>query len=135
MKIYFAGSIRSGRSKVADYSKIVGKLQEFGTVLTTHVADTTLTSSGEQDLNESQIYARDLKWLQEADLLVADVSIASLGVGYEIALSEKLNKKIICLYDECAENKLSAMIAGNPNLMIFKYKNIDEALKFLEKNI
>lgn len=46
-KIYFAGSIRAGRNDVQLYSKIVGILKKYGTVLTEHVGDPNLTESGE----------------------------------------------------------------------------------------
>ena len=47
MKIYFAGAIRGGREKVEDYVKIVNKLEEYGEVLTKHVADPNLSAKGE----------------------------------------------------------------------------------------
>nr|HID15141.1 nucleoside 2-deoxyribosyltransferase [Anaerolineae bacterium] len=42
MKIYFAGSIRGGRSDAALYRQIIALLTEYGEVLTGHVGDTEL---------------------------------------------------------------------------------------------
>lgn len=132
MKFYFAGAIRGGRSKVEDYAKIVEKLQEYGNVLTTHVACPDLNSNGEQNLTKKEIYDRDMNWLNESELVIAEVSIPSLGVGYELAAAEKLGKKVLCFYCNDSDNSLSAMIAGNKYFTIMNYDTIDEVLAYLE---
>lgn len=133
MNIYFAGAIRGGREKVNDYVKIVNKLQEIGNVLTTHVADTNLSNRGENNLSLKEIYDRDVEWLKSSDLIVAEISIPSLGIGYELGLAESLGKKVICLYDVNSNKTLSAMIGGNDSFEIVKYNSIDEILEYLEK--
>ena len=133
MNIYFAGAIRGGREKVNDYVKIVNKLQEIGNALTTHVADTNLSNKGENNLSLKEIYDRDVEWLKSSELIVAEISIPSLGIGYELGLAESLGKKVICLYDINSDKTLSAMIGGNDNFEIVKYNSIDEVLEYLEK--
>lgn len=44
--IYFAGSIRAGRSDANLYAKILKELKKYGTVLTEHVGDPNLTEAG-----------------------------------------------------------------------------------------
>ena len=46
MFIYFAGSIRAGRSDAQLYHKLVEMLKKYGTVLTEHVGNPNLTSAG-----------------------------------------------------------------------------------------
>ena len=46
LRIYFAGSIRGGRGDAQLYMKIVKILQNYGTVLTEHVADPSLEAFG-----------------------------------------------------------------------------------------
>lgn len=133
MNIYFAGAIRGGRQKVDDYKKIVNKLQEIGTVLTTHVADNQISATGEKNMSTKDIFDRDVKWLNESDLVVAEISIPSLGIGYELGLAERLGKKVICLYDINSDKTLSAMIEGNKYFEIIKYNLIDEVLEYLDK--
>ena len=125
LKIYFDGSIKGGRSKVEDYKKIVDYLKNVGTVLDEHVADPNLKSTGET-IGPVEIYKRDVNWINECDILIAEVTVPSLGVGYEIGYAESLNKKIICLYQ--ANENLSAMIKGNENITQISYNNIDELL-------
>lgn len=132
MKIYFAGSITGGRQNVDNYKIIVDFLSKYGDVLTKHVADKSLSSTGE-DLTPSEVYQRDINWLREADILVAEVSTPSLGVGYEIGYAEKLNKKIICAYEK--NKNISFMIKGNNNIKIVQYNTIKELLEKLEKEL
>ena len=49
-KIYFAGSIRGGRSDRELYEKIINYLITFGEVLTEHIGHAGITPSGEVDL-------------------------------------------------------------------------------------
>ena len=125
LKIYFGGSIKGGRSKAEDYKKIVDYLKTIGTVLDEHVADPNLKSSGES-INSVEIYNRDISWINECDVLIAEVTVPSLGVGYEIGYAESLNKRIICLYQNNAS--ISAMIKGNDNITHISYDDIDELL-------
>ena len=132
MNIYFAGAIRGGRERVNDYARIVKKLQEYGEVLTVHVADSNLGNKGEKDLTAKQIYERDIEWLKKSDLVIAEVSIPSLGIGYELGTAEKFGKKVICFYDNNSKTNLSAMIGGNENFTIVKYNTIEEVLTYID---
>jgi len=132
MKIYFAGSISGGRGDQEIYSKLINYLKNYGHVLTEHIADPNLSSYGETDISLEEVYQRDVKWIQECDLFIAEVTQVSLGVGYELAYAESLGKKIICLYRPDPSRKLSAMISGNKKFLIRNYKTTDEAIKQLE---
>jgi len=133
MKIYFSGSIRGGREQVDWYTFIVKNLTNFGDVLTEFVADKSLSSYGQADLDDKYIYQRDIDLVKASDVIVADVTIPSLGVGYEIAYAERLGKKIYCLYHHIEGTKISAMIAGNPNINTFHYTNEEQISKILKE--
>lgn len=132
MNIYFAGAIRGGRQKVEDYKKIVEFLQRYGDVLTTHIADNNINSTGEKNINANDIYKRDKNWLDISDIVITEVSIPSLDVGYEIGYGVSSGKKVIALYDTNSEYNLSAMIKGNDKVYIVNYSNVDELLKILD---
>lgn len=127
MKIYFAGSIRGGRDDKDLYLEIIRYLETKGKVLTEHIGDPGLTAAGEDGPSDSYIYERDVEWLEAADVVVAEVSTPSLGVGYEIGWSEARGKPILCLYRRQFGKKLSAMISGNANLHVTVYASLDEA--------
>jgi nucleoside 2-deoxyribosyltransferase len=124
MKIYFAASIRGGRDYARDYKAIISQLSTYGKVLTEHIADDKLDDRGE-NISETAIFERDTGWLKESDIIIAEVTQPSLGVGYEIALGESLGKRIICLFKQKSGN-LSAMIKGNRTLEVIEYRSIDE---------
>uniref|UniRef100_A0A2K6NFZ0 2'-deoxynucleoside 5'-phosphate N-hydrolase 1 n=1 Tax=Rhinopithecus roxellana TaxID=61622 RepID=A0A2K6NFZ0_RHIRO len=58
------------------------------------------------------IHERDLVWLQQADVVVAEVTQPSLGVGYELGRAVAFNKRILCLFRPQSGRVLSAMIRG-----------------------
>ena len=120
MTIYFAGSISGGRGDQATYSQIIELLKQHGTVLTEHFGDATLTSAGE-NLADSDIHDRDIEWLRRADVLVAEVTTPSLGVGYEIGRAVEWGKRVICLYRPSAERRLSGMITGCGGIVVRTY--------------
>jgi 2'-deoxynucleoside 5'-phosphate N-hydrolase len=126
MKIYFAGSIRGGREDAAIYSRIIKHLQHYGEVLTEHIGDPGLESTGEAAKNEAAIHDRDLSWLLEADIVIAEVSTPSLGVGYEIGRAVENQKMVLCLYHPQNGKKLSAMIAGSPDIINVQYEAYDD---------
>ncbi len=132
MKIYFAGSIRGGRDDAGLYSEMIALLQKYGEVLTEHIGDKQLSIHGEGHAAE-YIFQRDVDWVREADVIVAEVTTPSLGVGYEIGLAEQLGKKIVCLYRPQLDRKLSAMILGNSKLTIVEYKEVSELEKKLNE--
>ncbi len=126
MIIYFAGSIRGGRDQTGIYQQMIIYLKKFGKVVTEHVGDPNLTEQGEKEMTDHEIYDRDLTWLKTADIVVAEVSNPSLGVGFEIAKAIDLNKKVICFFKKNSEQSLSAMISGCPDLNVEEYQNPED---------
>lgn len=133
--IYFAASIRGGRDCAEIYTQISSLLTQYGEVLTEHVGDASLTSVGEETKTDEFIFVRDKRWILEADFVVAEVTNPSLGVGWEIAYAESLGKKVLCLYFQGADKKLSAMIAGNSWLTVCRYQTINEVKVFLSEQL
>jgi nucleoside 2-deoxyribosyltransferase len=97
MKIYFAGSIRGGREDAELYLKIIEHLKTCGEVLTEHIGNKNLSQAGEDGPNDRYIHDRDMDWIREADVLVAEVTQTSLGVGYEIGRAVEMGKRF-CAY-------------------------------------
>jgi len=133
MKIYFAASIRGGRDDMLIYSELIKLLQKYGTVLTEHVGDKNLNDFGESSLDDTKIHDRDMNWLLESDIVIAEVTNPSLGVGYEIGRAIENEKKVVCLYKAKENKKISAMILGSNKIKSFNYHNIHEVENFLNK--
>ena len=133
MKIYFAGSITGGREDSNLYLEIIRLLKNYGEVLTEHVGDINLTQFGEK-LSPKEIYERDIDWVKESDVVVAEVTHPSFGVGIEIARATEFKKKVIGIYRQIEGKKLSAMISGCPGVNVFEYHQIDDLKKiFIEE--
>jgi hypothetical protein len=133
MKIYFSGSIRGGRENQEMYSEIIKELHKYGSVLTEHIGFKNISVLGEINMPVGEIYKRDMDWLLESDIVVAEVTTRSLGVGYEIGQAEAMKKPVYCFYNPKDQSNLSAMIEGNPNVKLYKYSNIEDIARILEQ--
>jgi len=131
MKIYFSCSIRGARPDPETIPRLIGHLKGRGTVLTEHIGD--VLEGDELDISDEEIFLRDVAWLGEADVLVAEVTAPSLGVGYEIGIAEALGKPVLCLYRRRLGERLSAMIAGNRRLIVREYDASEEAFGFIDE--
>lgn len=132
MDIYFAGSIRGGREDVQLYAALVKYLQSYGTVLSEHIGDKTLTDTGEQSADKF-IHDRDLGWLFQSNVVVAEVTQPSLGVGYELGRLVGFKRTpILALYRPQEGKRLSTMISGCPNITVSKYHTLDEAVHHID---
>jgi hypothetical protein len=127
MKIYYATSISGVQTEDSDRinAELINYLKNFGEVLTEHFANPGIKVKGETGIDSKDIHDRDMKWLFESDVIVAEVSNPSLGVGYELGRALENNKKILCL---CRVNvkRLSAMITGNGKMTVKYYNSADE---------
>ena len=128
-KIYFCGSIRGGRELADRYHRMIELLKEYGSVLTEHVGDLSLTEKG-NDGTSDFIWRRDTAWLRECDIVLAECTRPSLGVGYELAYAEALGKPVHVFYSG-EEGRLSAMIAGCPSFHVHEYRSEAELFGLL----
>ncbi|HVS58733.1 MAG TPA: nucleoside 2-deoxyribosyltransferase [Candidatus Saccharimonadales bacterium] len=130
-KVYFACAITAGRDYAHHYPVIVQYIKNNGLhVLSEIFANQNITPdtgvSAQEDFTDAQIWEWDLDWIREADAIIAEVSLPSLGIGYEIATAHAWEKPVLALYHHRPEHKLSSMIAGSPNVTVFKYEDIAE---------
>lgn len=139
MNVYFACSITGGREFEAVYQEIVAALTADGhEIPTSHLAQSDVMEN-ERRLTPQNVYERDTNWIKDCDALIAEVSVPSHGVGYEIGFALNLGKPVLCLYQR--DCKVSKMISGNPtpSLRIRKYGDVKEAVSqsrsFLEAGL
>lgn len=137
MNIYFACSITGGREFEQVYQAIVQALLSDGhQVPTAHLAQPGVLDI-ESIADPAEIFHRDTAWIQACDVLIAEVSTPSHGVGFEIGYALSLEKPVLCCYQE--GGKVSKMISGNshPKLRIVTYQSTTEVVRntrtFLEE--
>ena len=131
-KIYFAGSIRGGRVDADLYHRIISYIQHTDVVLTEHVGKSNLCLTEQGRSRDAAIYDQDTAWLRESDLLIAECTCPSLGVGYELAYAE--HRGIPChIFYERGKTQLSAMLTGNPYFYIHPYDSEQDIYPQLDK--
>lgn len=124
MKVFFSGSIRGGRELLSVYQHLCTLIVSLGhEVLSEHVADEGLEKM-ESLMTEQEIFARDMFLLEHSVCLVAEVTLPSIGVGYEICSAVQKNMPVLCLYKE--GSNVSAMVQGNPGVIVQRYSATEE---------
>jgi hypothetical protein len=130
-KVYFAGSIRAGRTDAGLYQRMIDYIQQTDRVLTEHVGNPELNLLERGRENDALIYEQDTAWLRESELLIAECTSPSLGVGYELAYAEKLSIPCYVFYDR-TKTQLSAMLTGNSYFQLFPYEKECEIYPLLD---
>jgi len=81
MKIYFGFTVAGDRSAVKVARKIVDILVEMRhEVLTRHLIEDNAWEA-DRRITPKEVYLGDMKWLEECDLFMAEVSGSSFGLG------------------------------------------------------
>jgi nucleoside 2-deoxyribosyltransferase len=133
MNIYFACSITGGRAFESVY-------QEFTRILlidrhevpTAHLAESNVMAL-EKVIDPREVYNRDVAWIRACDALIAEVSVPSHGVGYEIGFALEAGKPVLCLAQ--AGVAVSKMITGNPHpsLHVKYYRDATEGVALMRE--
>jgi nucleoside 2-deoxyribosyltransferase len=139
MRIYLACTVRGDRGGVAAGRAICDRLRQHGhEVLTAHLLDDNVESA-ESWLTEDAVYRRDIEWLTSCDVLVAEASGSSFGVGFEVgyvlAGSDRTGQRCVLLYDRARAANVSRLAVGNVHqaCTTFGYASVDELLAFIDQ--
>lgn len=128
MNIYFACSITGGREFESAYQEIVAALTGDGhEIPTSHLVQSEVVEK-ERLLTPQNVYERDVNWIKNCDIVIAEVSVPSHGVGYEIAFALNIGKPVLCIHHK--DRKVSKMITGNPdsNLTVQAFDAVEDAI-------
>lgn len=131
-KVYFAGSIRGGQNDTLLYHEIINYIQKTDIVLTEHVGDPSRSILERGRDKDKEIYEQDTSWLRECDVVIAECTHPSLGVGYEMAYAEKYHKPVYIFYRN-KETSLSAMLTGDSYFHIYAYEDKEEMKNIIDK--
>jgi 2'-deoxynucleoside 5'-phosphate N-hydrolase len=129
MRIYFGFTMAGDRGSLAAARRIVAILEELGhDVLTRHLVEDDAFAN-DRRLTPRQVYERDMAWLGQSDVLIAEVSGSSYGLGYEAGyVLGQAGRRVILCYAAAAEERISRMITGNthPGCTLICYGSIEE---------
>lgn len=134
MKIYMSGSIYGGTQKIETYKILINNLKKYGEILNDNIANEN-TIADEVFQRDEDIFDDLVAKMHTADIVFSEVSIPSLGVGYELGLADSLDKKIIAIYDKEYVDKVSTMIRGNKRIKLVPYHDLNEIIDNLEELI
>ena len=132
MNIYFSCSLTGGRDDEAIYRAIVEHLQALEhEVPTAHLAHPEVMDL-EKVVDPAKVFQRDIAWIHACDVVIAEVSTPSHGVGYEIAYALGLGKPVLCCYRQGVP--VSKMLIGNdmPGIVVRSYENETDALSTVD---
>jgi len=138
MKIYFGFTVAGDRSTVETARGMVQCLEHLGhEVLTRHLVRDDARAA-DRLLGPQAVFRRDMAWLRECDLFIAEVSGASFGIGFEAGyLLGATTMKVILFYSLNAKEKMSFLITGNthPNCTLVPYSSLAEAEAFIKAHV
>src|SRR5277367_2449950 len=138
MKIYFGFTVAGDRSGIDTARKVVHQLEEMGhDVLTRHLVGDNAWEA-DRSVSPQEVYQRDMAWLGQCELFIAEVSGSSFGLGFETGyMLGATSKKVVLLYRRDVEQRISLLITGNahPNCTLVPYANVEEAMRFVTCNI
>jgi len=138
MRIYFGVTVAGDRSNVETARRMVQCLEDLGhKVLTRHLVSQEARAA-DRMLGPQAVYRRDMAWLRQCDLLVAEASGSSFGVGFEAGYLLGGNRtKVILFYDFNLRDKISLLLTGNTheNCTVVAYSTFAEVERFIKNHV
>src|SRR5438874_3646779 len=138
MRIYLACTVRGDRTGVFAGRAIAERLQRHGhEVLTLHLLAENVDAA-ESQLTEEEVYRRDIEWLSQCDVRVAEASGASYGVGFEVGYvlgrASQTGQRVVLLYDRARRGAISRLITGTRDIACttFEYATLGELAAFVD---
>ncbi len=117
MRIYLACTVRGDRGGLLAGRVVHARLEQLGhEVLTSHLLDDDVERA-EAALSERDIFDRDIRWLSACDVVVAEASGSSYGVGFEVGFvlgrAPATGQQVVLVYDQSRTGAVSRLIVGN----------------------
>lgn len=138
MKIYFGFTVAGDRGSLDAARAMVAAMESAGhTVLTRHLVEDG-ASQADRSLPPAAVFERDMAWLRECDIFIAEVSGSSFGIGYEAAYAlTALNKPAVLFFRQDLSGRISLLITGNthPRCRLVPYRDLEDALDALKREL
>lgn len=138
LKIYFACSIRGEQGGQQEKELIVGTIKDLGHIVLSEIFLTQDINQNESlgELTPPQIFDRDISWVNESDIVVADVTRISMGVGMEIGWKLASGGRVLALCRQDRYEPLSNMAKNNhPNYKLLIWSTGDELQELLTSEL
>ncbi len=129
--IFFAAASprRAGKNQISIYKTIVKEIKGHGV----QISYDWVSSSIKEVLSNQEAYNLVMNALHKSDLLLADVTIPSIGVGQQITMALHWRIPVVCIYNEDIEKAPSKMLPTDQTSIFkiapYKRKNLKTVLK------
>ena len=141
MRIYLACTVRGDRGTVNAARHIQDCLVRLGhEVLTGHLLEDDVDTA-ESRLRDTDVFSRDLAWLESAGAIVAEASGSSYGVGFEVGYvlgrAAQTGQRVLLLYDASRRGKISRLVSGlsDPRARVLAYESQAAIAPFLDEHL
>lgn len=140
MKIYFACSIRGEQGGKEEKEMMVKAMKDLGHVVLSEQFtnyDIDVNQQNSTEMIPSDIYKQDMGWVYDSDIIVADVSRISTGMGYEVGWKMAKGGRILALCKAEKLESLSNMLKGctEKNFKLISWQTKGDVRKILEKEL
>jgi len=139
--IYLACTVRGDRGGVLAGRAICERLEHHGHVVQTKHLLADNVDTAESQLTERDVFRRDMAWLTACDVLVAEASGSSYGVGFEVGYvlgrARASGQRVVLIYNVARRDTVSRLITGNDDdaCTTFGYGSIEELTAFIDKTL
>lgn len=117
MRVYLACTIRGDRGRLGVARALGDVIRQGGHELMTERFLDDRAEDEDGRLSAADVFARDLDWLDRCDVLVAEASGSSYGVGFEVGYvlsrAAETGKRVVVLYDRALRERVSRLVSGN----------------------
>ena len=139
MNVYLACTVRGDRGALDSTRSVAALVEQRGhRVLTSHLLEDGVDDA-EAALTERDVFDRDMDWLGRADVLIAEASGSSFGVGFEVGYFlggvNAEGRRALLLYDAARRAQVSRLIIGNahPRCTAYGYTSREDLLETVEE--
>jgi len=112
-------------------SSLTSLLGRILTELGFEISSPWVLSGKDAGKTPEEIFFRDINAVKDSDILLAEISMPSHGVGMEIMQAYVNNKRIILVARE--NTNISFLVRGIPNAIFLEYKDYKELEEKLRK--
>lgn len=139
MRVYLACTVRGNRSGLEAARTIAARLHGLGhEVLTRHLLEDRVDEA-EAALSEQAVFERDRQWLDGCDVLVAEASGSTYGVGFEVGYvtgrAARTGQRVLVVFDEARRPAISRLVSGyvSPHGLAFGYRCAADVERFVRE--
>lgn len=113
MNVFLSIPIQGQRLNYKKYEVIISVLKELNhNILNINEISNLPSLNFLTNANPEEVYLHDINLLNNCDMLIAEITNPSLGVGYELAKAESMGIPVLYLYNEKRLPFISLMIRG-----------------------